>query len=96
MIAALPSELLALPQLDGLKAIGDFLERTAAVRGVRLRGLDGDRASATVWRWATRRFDPLPTYRQRGKGGRLADPAAVTSWLWRQRFTPSPDGDSLS
>ena len=75
-------------QLDGLKAIADFIERDLAVRGVVVRAL----RDVDVWKWTVRRHDPLPTYRRRTGKGRMADPVTVTAWLRRQRFTLASDG----
>lgn len=75
-------------QLDGLKAIADFIEHAAVTRGIDI----GSVTAARVWTWAKRRFDPLPMYRHRRRGGRVADSEAVTAWFGRQRFTISSVG----
>jgi hypothetical protein len=74
--------------LQGLKAIAAELERLARERRI----LIGEVTEVRVFKLATRRTDPLPTWKQRGRnGGRMADNVAIASWFDRQRFAFSTD-----
>jgi hypothetical protein len=75
--------------LDGLKSIADHIERVAATRGVRLHV-----TTSLAWQWTRRTRDPLPTYQRGRNTARLADPSAIESWLWRQRFAICSDEQS--